>query len=119
MIVRRYNASPLAEHSRRLILSLQTPEGAYPASPTFSAYTGYSWFRDGAFIADGMSAAGEPGSASGFFDWCARVLVDRAEHIRWIVGTTREGRLPDPSQMLPARFTFDGSDGADEWWDFQ
>jgi GH15 family glucan-1,4-alpha-glucosidase len=109
----------LAERSIRLITELQTPEGAYPASPTFSAYVGYSWLRDGAFIADGASAAGQVESASRFFDWCAAVTVRRAEKIRWIVDESRAGRPPGPEHMLPARFTFAGDDGADEWWDFQ
>jgi len=109
----------LASHSIRLITELQTPEGAYPASPTFSAYRGYCWFRDGAFIADAASAAGRPESAERFFDWCARVLENRADHIRWIVTETDAGRPPAPERMLPARYTFAGGDGADEWWDFQ
>ena len=109
----------LAERSIRLITELQTPEGAYPASPTFSAYVGYSWLRDGAFIADGASVAGQVESASRFFDWCAAVTVRRAEKIRWIVEESRAGRPPGPEHMLPARFTFAGDDGADEWWDFQ
>jgi len=109
----------LAERSIRLITGMQTPEGAYPASPTFSAYVGYSWLRDGAFIADGASVAGQVESASRFFDWCAAVTVRRAEKIRWIVEESRAGRPPGPEHMLPARFTFAGDDGADEWWDFQ
>lgn len=109
----------LAAHSIRLITGLQTPEGAYPASPTFSAYRGYCWFRDGAFIADAASAAGEAASAERFFDWCARVLEERGDHIRWIVAETEAGRPPSADRMLPARFTFAGGDGADEWWDFQ
>ena len=58
----------LAAESVALIDRLQDAGGAYPASPSFSAYRGYSWFRDGAFIADGMSAAGAVDSASRFFD---------------------------------------------------
>ncbi|WP_314148372.1 glycoside hydrolase family 15 protein [uncultured Leifsonia sp.] len=115
----RYTASRLAERSLALIADLQTPEGAYPASPTFSAYAGYCWFRDGSFIADGVSAAGEVDGPGRFFDWCASVLRQRAEHIRWIVAESRAGRAPEGSRMLPARFTFAGADGADEWWDFQ
>jgi isomaltose glucohydrolase len=109
----------LAAHSIRLITGLQTPEGAYPASPTFSAYVGYSWLRDGAFIADAASAAGRAGSASRFFGWCAAVIERRADKIRWIVAETRAGRTPAAEHMLPARFTFAGEDGTDEWWDFQ
>jgi GH15 family glucan-1,4-alpha-glucosidase len=106
-----------AGHS--LIVGLQTPEGAYPASPTFSAYAGYCWFRDGAFIADAVSAYGDVASANAFFDWCSRAIVGRRDHILWIVEETRAGRPPAGEHMLPARFTFAGGDGTDEWWDFQ
>ncbi|MDQ1551265.1 MAG: hypothetical protein QOD50_687, partial [Actinomycetota bacterium] len=34
----------LATSSIELIERLQDASGAYPASPTFSAYRGYSWF---------------------------------------------------------------------------
>lgn len=109
----------LAAHSIRLITGLQTPEGAYPASPTFSAYVGYSWLRDGAFIADAASIAGQTESASRFYDWCAEVIGRRSDAIGWIVAETRAGRTPSADHMLPARFTFEGEDGTDEWWDFQ
>lgn len=109
----------LAAHSIRLITGLQTAEGAYPASPTFSAYIGYCWLRDGAFIADAASAAGASSSASRFFDWCAEVLVRRSAHVEAIVRESEAGAPPAGERMLPARFTFAGADGDDEWWDFQ
>ena len=109
----------LAERSVQLISELQHPEGAYPASPTFSAYRGYSWYRDGAFIADAMSSAGAVDSASRFFDWCQRMLEQRRTQIAQIVRAEAEGRpLPD-DKMLPTRYTLDGGEGDDEWWDFQ
>lgn len=109
----------LAAHSIRLITGLQTPEGAYPASPTFSAYVGYSWLRDGAFIADAASAAGAVDSASRFYGWCAEVLARRMTEIEQIVRDTDAGRPPAGERMLPARFTFAGENGEDDWWDFQ
>lgn len=109
----------LLAHSRALIRSLQTPEGAYPASPTFSAYTGYCWFRDGSFIADGMSAVGAVESAEAFFDWCASVVRRYEADIRAAVGAAAASIPLASTSMLPARFTFDGGRGADEWWDFQ
>ncbi|QNO37262.1 glycoside hydrolase family 15 [Protaetiibacter sp. SSC-01] len=109
----------LAESQRALIASLQHPSGAYPASPTFSAYRGYSWFRDGAFIADAMSAAGEHASAEAFFGWCARVISARETEVRRIVEAERAGNPLTDASMLPTRFTLDGRKGADEWWDFQ
>ena len=109
----------LEESSVQLILRLQDPSGAYPASPTFSAYKGYSWFRDGAFIADAMSAAGEIDSAGRFFDWCADILVARRAVIANIVARSDAGEHVEDSELLPARFAFDGTDGDDDWWDFQ
>lgn len=114
-----HRLTALAEHGAALIASLQTPEGAYPASPTFSAYVGYSWFRDGAFIADAMSSWGERESAERFFDWCARVLEARAGHLERIVAAAGVGQPLPGEAMLPTRFTFDGREGDDEWWDFQ
>jgi len=109
----------LAARSLQLITSLQTPEGAYPASPTFSAYVGYCWLRDGAFIADAASTAGAARSASRFFDWCARVIEGRREQIHAIIRDSDAGHPSPGERMLPARFTFDGGDGDDDWWDFQ
>jgi GH15 family glucan-1,4-alpha-glucosidase len=109
----------IAERGRALILSLQDPSGAYPASPSFSAYRGYSWLRDGAFIADAMSAAGEVASASAFFGWCARALVARAPEIHRIVAAADSATPVADREMLPTRFTLDGAAGDTEWWDFQ
>jgi len=111
----------LAESSMALIVGLQDSSGAYPASPTFSAYRGYSWFRDGAFIADGVSSWGSGGvaSASRFHDWCARVLVSRESHIASIVSAASSGAPVADRDMLPTRFTYDGREGDDDWWDFQ
>lgn len=108
----------LADSSLDTIVTLQDPSGAYPASPTFSAYRGYSWFRDGAFIADGVSAWGGVESADRFHSWCARILVARRAQIERIVDAASGTPVPD-AQMLPARFTFEGAEGNDEWWDFQ
>ncbi len=116
---RSRSITDLAASSADLIASLQDAGGAYPASPTFSAYTGYSWFRDGAFIADGMSSYGRVESAERFFDWCAGVLEARAAEVEAIVAAARAGRPVADADMLPTRFTFDGRPGDDDWWDFQ
>lgn len=109
----------VADRGRRLILDLQDAGGAYPASPTFSAYRGFAWLRDGAFIADGMSSAGEVDSASRFFDWCDRTIRSRADRIAEIVAAADAGTPVPDTRMLPTRFTFDGGDGDADWWDFQ
>lgn len=109
----------LATSSLATIQSLQHESGAYPASPTFSAYRGYSWFRDGAFIADGVSAGGGVESAGRFFDWCTRILVERRAQVEEIVVAAEAGTPVADERMLATRFTLDGEAGDDDWWDFQ
>lgn len=50
----------------------QAPSGGYVASPTFPPYR-YCWLRDGSFVADAMSRAGERASAEAFFDFVTRL----------------------------------------------
>jgi GH15 family glucan-1,4-alpha-glucosidase len=88
-----------------VIQEYQQLTGAYPASPNFKVYN-YSWFRDGAFIADGMSRAGRVESAEAFFAWCARVITERREHI--LAGGA-----------LEARYTYDGQEANEDWQTFQ
>jgi GH15 family glucan-1,4-alpha-glucosidase len=80
-----------------VIAAGQAPSGAYSAAPTFGPYRDYCWFRDGSFIADGMSRAGETHSAERFFDWAAEVV--RAE----------------PSGPWDARYRLDGSRDETTW----
>jgi GH15 family glucan-1,4-alpha-glucosidase len=109
----------LANISLDLIVQLQDPSGAYPASPTFSAYKGYAWFRDGAFTADAVSSAGGIESANRFFDWCSRVMLSHTSQIENIITSASAGTPVPDNDMLPARFHLDGTTGDDEWWDFQ
>src|SRR5687767_14071339 len=66
----------LHRRSVEIIRAGQHESGGYVASPTFSQY-GYSWLRDGSFIADAMSRVGEVESAEAFFDWVARIVESR------------------------------------------
>ena len=86
----------LAKRSVEVILAGQSPSGAYVAAPTFGPYH-YSWFRDGAFIADAMSRVGEVESAERFFDWCAGVV-----HAR-------------PEGPWDARYNLDGTPDTSDW----
>ena len=67
----------LVGRSLEIIRAGQHESGAYVASPDFGVY-GYAWLRDGSFVADAMSRAGERESAEAFFDWAARIVVDEA-----------------------------------------
>jgi GH15 family glucan-1,4-alpha-glucosidase len=109
----------LVSRSIDVISTHQSPSGAYPASPTFSAYRGYAWLRDGAFIAEGMSRAGQVAGASAFHAWCAGVIGARHAQVEDLVSRARAGLPVSAAEMLPTRFTLEGGDGADEWWDHQ
>jgi isomaltose glucohydrolase len=97
--------SSIAELRRRsveIIQAGQSASGAYVACPTFPPY-GFAWLRDGSFVADAMSRAGEVESAEAFFDWAARVVL------------ARDGK------RLATRYTLDGRDDESDWpsnqWD--
>ncbi|TCO56047.1 glycoside hydrolase family 15 protein [Actinocrispum wychmicini] len=109
----------LARQSHAVITRYQDVGGAYPASPTFSAYRGFAWLRDGSFTAEGISRYGDVGSANRFHDWSARVLTARRSEVDSLVAARAGGELPPVDRMLPTRFTFTGENGSDPWWDFQ
>ena len=109
----------LTQHSIQVIRRFQDPSGAYPASPSFSAYQGYAWLRDGSFTVEAMSRWGEVESANRFHSWVSRVLLDRADAVKSLVTARQHGEPIDVERMLPTRFTLDGRDGEDDWWDYQ
>jgi GH15 family glucan-1,4-alpha-glucosidase len=108
----------LADHSVTVIRSGQSPSGAYVASPSFPVY-GYCWLRDGAFIADAMSRAGDVESAERFFGWCARVLVDRRDRVGSLVDAHAAGESIPVSAFLHTRYTLDGGESEAAWENFQ
>ena len=109
----------LAHRSHAVITQHQHEGGAYPAAPTFSAYRGYAWLRDGSFTAEGISRYGDVDSADRYHDWVSRVLGARREQVDGLVADADRGVEVPLDRMLPTRFTFDGRDGSDPWWDFQ
>ena len=109
----------LTHRSHAIITEHQHDGGAYPASPTFSAYRGYAWLRDGSFTAEGISRYGDIASADRYHDWVSRVLGARRAQVDELASATARGITVPLDRMLPTRFTFDGLDGSDPWWDFQ
>ncbi len=108
----------LAATSLDLIESLQHSSGAYPASPDYPVY-GFSWLRDGAFIADAMSRAGRVASAERFFAWCAGVIDARAGRIASLVARAETGEPVADTELLPTRYTLEGADSDEPWENFQ
>ncbi len=109
----------MAQRSHAIIAEHQHEDGAYPASPTFSAYRGYAWLRDGSFTAEGMSRYGDFASAERYHDWVSKVLAARRQQVDSLAANAASGVTVPLDSMLPTRFTFDGHDGSDPWWDFQ
>jgi GH15 family glucan-1,4-alpha-glucosidase len=109
----------LAHRSHAVITEHQDASGAYPASPTFAAYRGYAWLRDGSFTAEGISRYGDVNSADRYHEWVSRVLGARREQVDGLVADAARGVEVPLERMLPTRFTFEGLDGSDPWWDFQ
>jgi GH15 family glucan-1,4-alpha-glucosidase len=108
----------VARRSVAVILDNQSPSGAYIASPTYPTYA-YSWLRDGAFIADAMSRAGQIASAEAFFGWCARVLVERRAQVEGLITRRASGETIPRGDFLHTRFTLDGRDSDAAWENFQ
>ena len=108
----------LVATSLDLIAREQAPTGAYPACPTYPVYR-YCWLRDGSFLAEAMSAHGVAASASAFHRWVAGVVTRRASRIEEVIARTAAAVPIEPSLYLPTRYTLDGEEGSEDWWDFQ
>lgn len=108
----------LRQHSVDVILENQHASGAFIASPNFGVYR-YSWFRDGAFIAEAMRVVGEHASAARFHVWAAGVVNARAEQMAALVARSQDGDEPEPEDHLHCRYNLDGSTADEEWTNFQ
>jgi GH15 family glucan-1,4-alpha-glucosidase len=108
----------LREASLAVLRAGQAATGAYVASPTFSQY-GYSWYRDGSWIAHAMDIAGQHASASAFHRWAARTVMQYEARIEGLLAKLDAGITPNEHDYLPTRFTLDSGLGQEEWPDFQ
>ncbi|MBI5670899.1 MAG: glycoside hydrolase family 15 protein [Chloroflexi bacterium] len=121
----------LHKHSLQVILDNQQPGGGYLACPTMPDYQ-YSWFRDGAYIAYGLTLDGQDlgaqyngsmaaqwDSAGRFHSWCAGVIHAREAQIERSIARAARGEAPDVRDVLNARYRADGSEGPDDWPEFQ
>ena len=102
----------LAARSVAVIRAHQDESGGYLAAP-FPAQYRNAWLRDGAFVADAMSQAGERESAERFFSWCARVVEARAE--RMSRGELLDGRFTVDGREVPGSWSSDQLDGYGSW----
>lgn len=108
----------LAHHSRQVIRDNQAPSGAYLAAPNFRVYR-YSWLRDGAFVAEAMSRIGEADSAEAFLRWCRSVVETRIAAIDSLTRRRASGEEIGLDEFLHTRYTADGAEADEEWWNHQ
>ena len=108
----------LTEASIEIIRAGQSSSGGYAACASFSQY-GYSWLRDGTWIAYAMAAAGETSSAEAFHRWAARTLLSHEGKVERLLAKLERGERLEEADYLPTRFTLDGAIGSDDWTEFQ
>jgi GH15 family glucan-1,4-alpha-glucosidase len=108
----------LVKTSCQLAIRYQAPSGAFPASPAYAVYK-FCWLRDGSFTAEGLSRHGHRGAAEAFHRWCARLMGGRAAQVEEVAALASRGQPVPASLLLPARYTFDGQDSQEPWWEFQ
>lgn len=108
----------LYQHSIDVILRCQAPSGAYVASPNFDSYA-YCWLRDGSFTAHAMDRVGEHESARAFLRWTSRTIERHAHRIERAITRVEDGQALRAGDYLPTRFTVEGEEAGEQWWDFQ
>lgn len=105
----------LKNRSIQVILENQHLSGAYLASPNFDTYR-YCWFRDGAYIANGMKQADEYTSAEKFHDWAAETILSQQEVIQSARQKIAQGEKLSQADFLHTRYTLDGKIAEKEDW---
>lgn len=108
----------LTRRSVDVIKSNQDAGGAYIASPNFATY-GYSWLRDGSFIAHAMDRLGEHASACEFHRWAGRVLLLHDDKLAALTTRRLAGESIPLSEQMHCRFTLDGRESSADWTNFQ
>lgn len=112
------DSTTLLKRSIDVILANQDASGAYLASPNFGVYR-YSWFRDGAFIAEAMRGQGHEDSAHRFHAWAARVVLAREAQVSDLLLRAVRGEDIEPDAHLHCRYTVDGETATEAWTNFQ
>lgn len=113
-----WSGEALAARSVEIIRAGQAAGGAFVASPTFSQY-GFAWFRDGAFVAEGLDLAGELAMSARFHDWVAGLVLGEAAGVERSIATARAGGIPSRADYLHCRYALDGRPADDDWPAFQ
>ncbi len=110
--------SKLREVSISIILENQHPTGGFTASPTFSQY-GYSWLRDGTYIAYSLLRIGRFDAVRAYIQWVADVIGRYDFKIDQLAGLLESGLPKQNNWFLSARYTLEGKEDTSDWPNFQ
>ncbi|HCS35242.1 MAG TPA: hypothetical protein DIW48_00785 [Sphaerochaeta sp.] len=120
--VGRMNDTDALERLRRTsiacIVEHQHASGAFPAGPTFSQY-GYSWLRDGTYIAYSLLLQGHAERCRRFIEWVARTVTRHAVKIERLPELLAGSPNVEKQAFLGARYTLDGEEDQTDWPNFQ
>ena len=105
----------LVDRSQEILQNGQAASGAFLACPSFPVYR-YCWFRDGTFIANALDLYGDHASARRFYDWGVGIVRAHAADIA-AACTVPVGEVP--IRYLHTRYAPDGSQGNEDWPNFQ
>jgi GH15 family glucan-1,4-alpha-glucosidase len=108
----------LRQLSISVILKNQHTSGSFVASPTFSQY-GYSWLRDGTYIAYSLLLKGYEREVRAHIQWVSDVIARYAHKIRELPDLLDSGKPRENQWFLSARYTLEGEEDTSDWPNFQ
>ncbi|MNI02626.1 Glycosyl hydrolases family 15 [compost metagenome] len=112
------NTEQIIKTSKDIIKLNQHARGGYVASPLYPQY-GYSWLRDGTFIAYSMDVTGESESAEQFYRWVHQVLQNRRPQVDALIHKHHQQQWIERNEFLHTRYHLDGRDDHSDWGNFQ
>ncbi|AEV30331.1 glycosyl hydrolase, glucoamylase [Sphaerochaeta pleomorpha str. Grapes] len=112
------NLSLLQQESLDLLLTYQSPSGAFVAGPQFSQYN-YCWMRDSSYIAYSLLLYGQQEATHRFINWAMAVLLRNEEKILALPELLEQNPKLDNHRFLGARFTLAGEEDTSDWPNFQ
>lgn len=108
----------LRERSIDVIAAAQHSSGAILASPAFPTYR-YCWFRDASFTAYAMDRVGRYDVSGRFFAWARETIGRRATVLEAALARRARGEDVAVGDLLHCRYELDGSEGSEDWGNFQ
>ncbi len=108
----------LYDQSIQLLIDSQTASGAIIASAEFPSYR-FSWFRDSSYIAYAQCRVGRFQQARDYFIWAAQTVRRFAWKADRAIANITAGKRLGPDDYLHTRYTADGLEDENQWWDFQ